>query len=88
MSSITTQISHIQIPTTLSPSILGNFLFLNLYIYIYIFIYLDIANGTVEQQRRRNSSIAKLLGGHPLHNQQYEGKHRIFISIHFYIYLF
>jgi hypothetical protein len=54
MSSITTQISHIQIPTTLSPSVL------------------DIANGTVEQQRRRNSSIAKLLGGHPLHNQQYE----------------
>jgi LAS superfamily LD-carboxypeptidase LdcB len=54
MSSIATQISHIQIPTTLSPSVL------------------DIANGTVEQQRRRNSSIAKLLGGHPLHNQQYE----------------
>ncbi|CAF0911753.1 unnamed protein product [Rotaria sordida] len=32
----------------------------------------DIVNNTVEQQRRRNSSIAKLLGGKPLHNQQYE----------------
>ncbi|CAF2444182.1 unnamed protein product [Rotaria sp. Silwood2] len=32
----------------------------------------DIVNNTAEQQRRRNSSIAKLLGGHPLHNQQYE----------------
>lgn len=36
--------------------------------------HLDIVNGSVEQHRRRNSSIAKLLGGHPLHNQQYEGK--------------
>ncbi|CAF3060230.1 unnamed protein product [Rotaria socialis] len=32
----------------------------------------DIAHGTAEQQRRRNSSIAKLLGGQPLNNQQYE----------------
>ena len=38
-----------------------------------MYIRLDIImNDTVEQQRRRNSSIAKLLGGHPLHNQQYE----------------
>lgn len=29
-------------------------------------------NHVIEQQRRRNSSIAKLLGGQPLHNQQYE----------------
>jgi hypothetical protein len=36
--------------------------------------HLDVVNGSVDQQRRRNSSIAKLLGGHPLHNQQYEGK--------------
>jgi len=42
-------------------------------IYIYIF-HLDIGNGTADQQRRRNSSIAKLLGGHPLNNHQYEGK--------------
>ncbi len=34
---------------------------------------LDAANDTPEQQRRRNSSIAKLLGGQPLNNQQYEG---------------
>ncbi|CAF3443044.1 unnamed protein product [Rotaria sp. Silwood1] len=32
----------------------------------------DIVHNTAEQQRRRNSSIAKLLGGQPLHNQQYE----------------
>jgi hypothetical protein len=37
-------------------------------------IYLDAANDTPDQQRRRNSSIAKLLGGQPLNNQQYEGK--------------
>ncbi len=47
--------------------------------------HLDIVNGSVDQQRRRNSSIAKLLGGRPLHNQQYEGKYSI---IHFEIYLF
>ena len=35
---------------------------------------LDLGQDTVEQKRRRNSSIAKILGGHPLHNQQYEGK--------------
>ncbi|CAF1178104.1 unnamed protein product [Adineta ricciae] len=29
-------------------------------------------NNTAEQQRRRNSSIAKLLGGQPLNNHQYE----------------
>jgi hypothetical protein len=39
--------------------------------------HLDFVNSTVEQQRRRNSSIAKLLGGHPLRNQQYEGKYKI-----------
>lgn len=33
----------------------------------------DSINHVIEQQRRRNSSIAKLLGGQPLHNQQYEG---------------
>ena len=32
------------------------------------------ANNTAEQQRRRNSSIAKLLGGQPLNNHQYEGR--------------
>ncbi|CAF0899193.1 unnamed protein product [Adineta ricciae] len=32
----------------------------------------DITDGTPEQQRRRNSSIAKLLGGQPLNNQQYK----------------
>jgi hypothetical protein len=37
---------------------------------------LDLVNGSVDQQRRRNSSIAKLLGGHPLHNQQYEEIHQ------------
>lgn len=37
-------------------------------------VHLDIVNDTVEQHRRRNSSIAKLLGGQPLHNQQYEGR--------------
>jgi hypothetical protein len=34
----------------------------------------DVSIDTPEQQRRRNSSIAKLLGGYPLNNQQYEGK--------------
>ncbi|CAF1094822.1 unnamed protein product [Rotaria sp. Silwood1] len=48
------QMSHIQMPTNLSPSTV------------------DIVHNTAEQQRRRNSSIAKLLGGQPLHNQQYE----------------
>lgn len=38
---------------------------------------LDLGHDTIEQKRRRNSSIAKILGGHPLHNQQYEGKHLI-----------
>jgi hypothetical protein len=33
---------------------------------------IDTSNDTPEQQRRRNSSIAKLLGGQPLKNQQYE----------------
>lgn len=32
------------------------------------------ANNSAEQQRRRNSSIAKLLGGQPLNNHQYEGR--------------
>ena len=50
------QISHIQMPTNLTPS-----------------IHIDIINDTIDQQRRRNSSIAKLLGGQPLHKQQYEG---------------
>jgi hypothetical protein len=36
----------------------------------------DIINDTVNQQRRRNSSIAKLLGGRPLRNQQYEEIHQ------------
>ncbi len=50
--------------------------------------HLDIVNGSMEQQRRRNSSIAKLLGGHPLHNQQYEGKYRIiYFEIYFFFFL-
>ncbi|CAF0980104.1 unnamed protein product [Adineta steineri] len=36
----------------------------------------DIVNGTAAQQRRRNSSIAKLLGGHPLNNQHIEEIHQ------------
>ena len=35
---------------------------------------LDSLNGTAIQQRRRNSSIAKLLSGCPLNKEQYEGK--------------
>ena len=36
-------------------------------------LFSDSISHVIEQQRRRNSSIAKLLGGQPLHNQQYEG---------------
>lgn len=38
-----------------------------------IYIHLESSKDVPEQQRRRNSSIAKLLGGQPLNNQQYEG---------------
>jgi hypothetical protein len=37
---------------------------------------IDVTNDTPEQQRRRNSSIAKLLGGQPLNNHQYEEIHQ------------
>lgn len=48
----------------------------------------DLGQDTVEQKRRRNSSIAKILGGHPLHNQQYEGKNFIQRKNHFFRFFF
>lgn len=74
--SATPQMSRIQLTTTLSSSTIGKLIFQSIFFSIFNHkcTHIDLANGTTEQNRRRNSSVAKLLGGHPLHNQQYEGK--------------
>lgn len=40
---------------------------------MFLSLKLDMEHDTTGQNRRRNSSIAKILNGRPLHNQQYEG---------------